>query len=131
MNVEKDEENPGARAGAHGAEIVQFKQVGHSSDNPTTTVQQHPAYREGFDAGRQDMLDELVRGRDIPVLLERLGFRGAARLCLFGDAPLDDWSTAFVCDVAERSRLSEKQYAKLASILRYCINFGGFQHDAV
>ena len=121
----------GARPGAHGAEIVQLKQAGHSPENPTTPVQQHPAYREGFDAGRQDMLEELLRGRDIRALLERLGFRGAARLCLYGDAPLDDWSTAFLCDLAERTKLSAKQHAKLKSLVSYCVQYGGFQHDTI
>lgn len=131
MTMTPEKENPGARAGALGAEIVQFSESGQLAVSLPEASQQPPSCREGFDAGRQDMLDELVRGRDVSVVFERLGPHGAARLCLYGDAPLDDWSTAFLCDVAERTRFTLKQQAKLRSLVGYCLNYGGFQHDAL
>ena len=119
----RENEDPGALAGATGAKIIALgKGDNETSSSPSLFPQSAEAAR-AFEAGRQSMLRDLLDGPDAEAIIGRLGHAGAARLVLRAGVPLDGWREKFLADLTGARKVSPKQRGILAGLVRYALEF--------
>ncbi len=116
-----DTTNPGARAGATGADIIAFDCTRSSQSNDDRRAKQADDFHRGYAAGRTSMLDELRKGTDAESHFKKLGRQGVARFCLKCEFPYNDKELRFLTELTGWNSPTLKQLKWLRKLHRWAL----------